>query len=231
MLFIPSLLEYSLVQLETRLQLVKNNLAAFQKIQNSKSDISFHLDFVMPQFAKDRHVMCSMGLESVLNSVDEYFAEKEVNLSIHLMGTAEDLYQALDFFKVYEFNPKWQYTVYVPANFTSTFSYLTAIFKNLEIGVWLDKNEWNLDNITIISENIKKFLLMTVVAGKSGQKLEQYKIDEVKQLCEKLPKIHFLVDGGWSVESNLEFSNLEIVSYTSFWKQFNLSINYFSKLN
>lgn len=220
MKFIPSLLEYSKERLIQKLDLVANNLAIFKKLQHTGDLISFHLDFVLPQFAKDRKVMTSLGLSTVLELLEKYFKDTKLDLSVHFMGTLEDLYEVNDFLKDQSFNSNWKYTFYVPANFTTTFAYHAQIFSNVEIGIWFDKDNWDLKTIKDNTDNTTKFLLMTVVAGKSGQKLEQAEIDKIDQICRQLPSCHFLADGGWSVDSKLELDNLEIISYTSFWDRF-----------
>lgn len=220
MKFLPSLLEYSRKQIENKLDLINNNLEIFSTIQKGQPPTGLHLDFVLPFFAKDRKVMTSLGLETVLETLNQYFKSTELDLSIHLMGTIEDLYNADAFLKNYAFNPNWQYTIYVPKNFTSTFGYHTQIFNNVEIGIWLDKNNWDTDVIKVNKEQANKFLLMTVVAGKSGQILEPTEILKLQQLCKTYPELHFLADGGWQIDTIINEPNLEIISYTSFWKTF-----------
>jgi hypothetical protein len=232
--FLPSLLEYSRERLNAKLTEVKNRLPDFLQIQNSlnnedKNDtlktvdeagaIAFHLDFVLPYFARDRKVMTSLGLESVLKELETHFNDFSLDLSIHLMGTSEDLFEAQKFFVDYNFKNNWKYTVFVPEKYTSTFWPQTQLFTNYKVGIWYDLNDYN---ITKIKQNkdIENYLLMTVLAGKSGQKLDGQKQALCLDLCAKFPQKKFIVDGGWGVDFRTDLNNLEVVSYSSFWNKF-----------
>ncbi len=57
---------------------------------------------------------------------------------------------------------------------------------------------------------ITNYLLMTVVAGKSGQKLTAQNKQEVLEVVRKNPEIDFIVDGGWSLEFRSEIKNEEL---------------------
>lgn len=224
--FLPSLLEYSRESLNRKLIEVKSRIQDFKEIQNSLNNatksgdsLSFHLDFVQPNFAKDRKVMTSLGLESVLNVLEQEFSDYRLDLSIHLMGTSEDLFEAHKFLLDYKFKPNWMYTVFVPEKYTSTFWPQTQVFTNYKVGIWYDLNDYN---ITKIKQNkdIKNYLLMTVLAGKSGQRLDIEKQQLCLELCGKFPEKKFIVDGGWGVDYRTDLNNLEVVSYSSFWKAF-----------
>ena len=237
MLFLPSLLEYSSESLNRKLLEVKNRLNDFQKIQNplnntdkkyaskkvnnpvGEGSLAFHLDFVLPYFAKDRKVMTSLGLESILNELAKLFSDFNLDLSIHLMGTSEDLFEAHKFFLDYSFKQNWKYTVFVPEKYTSTFWPQTQIFSNYKVGIWYDLNDYSLNKIEQ-NKAIENYLLMTVLAGKSGQKLNSSKQQLCLELCAKFADKKFIVDGGWGVDYKNILTNLEVVSYSSFWNKF-----------
>jgi hypothetical protein len=224
--FLPSLLEYSRESLNRKLNQVKSRIEDFKEIQNSLTgagkpgvDLSFHLDFVLPYFAKDRKVMTSLGLESVLNELEQEFSDYKLDLSIHLMGTSEDLFEAHKFLLDYSFKPNWLYTVFVPEKYTSTFWPQTQVFKNYKVGIWHDLNDYS-DAKIKHEKDILNHLLMTVVAGKSGQKLDTNNQQLCLELCSQFPEKKFIVDGGWGVDFRTSLDNLEVVSYSSFWKAF-----------
>ncbi|MEI6729467.1 MAG: hypothetical protein WCK98_07555 [bacterium] len=224
--FLPSLLEYSRESLNRKLNEVKSRIEDFKEIQNSLNSatkpgdsLSFHLDFVLPYFAKDRKVMTSLGLESVLNELEQEFSDYKLDLSIHLMGTSEDLFEAHKFLLDYHFKPNWLYTVFVPEKYTSTFWPQTQVFTNYKVGIWHDLNDYNIAKIEQ-ETNIENYLLMTVVAGKSGQKLDTKKQQLCLQLCTNFSEKKFIVDGGWGIDFRTDLDNLEVVSYSSFWKAF-----------
>jgi hypothetical protein len=226
MSFLPSLLEYSRESLNRKLTQVKSRIEDFKEIQNSLNSatkpgdsLSFHLDFVLPYFAKDRKVMTSLGLESVLKKLEQEFADYKLDLSIHLMGTSEDLFEAHKFLLDYNFKPNWIYTVFVPEKYTSTFWPQTQVFTNYKVGIWHDLNDYSVTKIKGEKDN-QNHLLMTVIAGKSGQKLDAKNQQLCLELCTKFPEKKFIVDGGWGVDYRTNLDNLEVVSYSSFWKSF-----------
>jgi Ribulose-phosphate 3 epimerase family len=228
--FLPSLLEYSPQNLETKLELIKKYPQVFQIIQKSSDDKQYlHLDFVLPEFAAARDVQSGNSPKIVFDLVTKYFQDQQIVCNCHFMGSANDSTEVLKFFETYNWNPNWKYILYVDPAFVSQFLKLGIVAKglqnkttNVRIGTWLDLDQYSLDT----KFELTNILLMTVYAGKSGQKLT----DEVRSNCLKIVKsnstIDFTVDGGWSVadetiELNKEqIATLNIISYSSFWNQF-----------
>jgi hypothetical protein len=217
MQILPSLLEYSSFGLEQKIASIHQHKNDFLRLAHQKK-ISLHLDFVLEQFAKDRSVMKSSGLDLVFGALQNQFWDQEIYLSIHLMGDSEDLLEAYRYFDGHNFNPKWHYLILVPDKFTRTWTNL--IKKNSpkdKIGTWLDLNEW--DNFKF--KTGQHYLLMTVLAGKSGQKLIEQTKSKVLSLVRQYPKSKFLLDGGWNIHDLDEaVKNVDLVSYSSFWKEF-----------
>ncbi len=210
-MILPSLLEYSNESLLQKLALLgtSQSTAIFRA-----KNLSLHLDFVLPQFAKDRKVMTSIGLETVLKSLEGRFGTTKLSLSLHLMGTSEDLADAYDFFETYKPMASWSLLVLVPEKFTTSFRALLNS-KYITVGVWYDLGEW--ENKALSKK--QTFLLMTVRAGKSGQ----IRSETSKQLAIEKAKTHngshFIVDGGWSINETVP-RNIDVVSYSSFWSSF-----------
>jgi hypothetical protein len=225
MQFYPSILEYSKVKLQQNLLRAKQHLNVFKQIQNpalerKKTDkIGFHVDVVMPSFAKDRKVMASLGLSDFLECLSQQFLGQKLDLSIHLMGLTDDLVQAAGFLKNYSFNPSWNYTVFVPEKFLSSFDYHGKIYPNYKVGIWYDLGDWS-EVIIKTQTEVDDFLLMTVLAGKSGQKLTPKNRQNALETVQKFPQKKFLVDGGWEVGWNKSIPNLQVVSYSGFWREF-----------
>ena len=218
-MFLPSLLEYSTESLQQKLDLITIEITKFKQLTKTtgSDQISLHLDFVLPQFAKDRSVMKSLSPQSVFDTLETSFKDKQLSLSLHLMGDSEDLSEVYRFFESYNFNPKWEYLFFVPEKYSNLWQ--TAQFsqqKNIKTGIWLDLNEWQSNDLKASGD----YLLMTVLAGKSGQKLT----DEIKNKVLGLTKNHteknFILDGGWSVDNSDYPENVKVVSYSSFWKNF-----------
>ena len=219
-MILPSLLEYSVQSLEKKLEIVHSKIDNYHKKTKNRDTefIPFHLDFVLPNFAKDRSVMTSIGLSSTLEGLSQRFENRQLDLSIHLMGDTADLYESFEFLDKYEFNQNWKYLLLVPEKFYPTWlnSNFSKNNKNVKNGVWYDLDEWSNKDFEV-AEN---FLLMTVIAGKSGQKLTEENAEKALKIANSNPSKNFIVDGGWSVDREEIPDNCSVVSYSSFWKVF-----------
>jgi hypothetical protein len=253
--FLPSLLEYTPQDLESKLVLIKKTPIEFQTIQKAVDEkIHLHLDFVLPEFAAQRNVLPGNGPKVVFDLISKYFHDKQVVCNSHFMGSAKDTAEVLEFFQSYSWNPNWEYILYVGPEFVVNFN----LFKNsntrdrhlvqsersylvgentpnktrLKIGAWLDLDQYN----TETSFELKDYLLMTVFAGKSGQKLTPEVRSNCLKVVEDNPYIKFTIDGGWAVldelsELNTDQKNkLNVVSYSSFWKELEKRIIALQKL-
>jgi hypothetical protein len=218
--FLPSLLEYSPQDLESKLKLICSDKESFLKYQKSEDGkIYLHLDFVLPQFALSRNVEHG-NLESIVfESLEKYFADDELYLSIHLMGLEKDLEFSFDFLldklSNYVFEYDWVGEIFVSREYVDEFKTIEEC-SNFKIGEWLDLGQWDRETVFETSEN---YLLMTVVAGKSGQKLLDEDKNSMFEIAKNNPESNFTVDGGWNLESEPK-DNLKIVSYSNFWKGF-----------
>jgi pentose-5-phosphate-3-epimerase len=202
-MLLPSLLEYSVESLETK----------FSLLQEKKLN-SLHLDFVLPQFAKDRNVMTSLSMEIVFSTLQRHSNIQRLDLTIHLMGTIEDLFDAYKFFEKYSFNPLWNYKILIPAKYIQSWrNQIKNKQRNVQIGSWYDLDEW--DNVDFSTKQTN--LLMTVKAGKSGQKLTTEIQKKAILITKKYPQAHFILDGGWEWDFDSQ-KNVDHVSYSSFWK-------------
>jgi pentose-5-phosphate-3-epimerase len=202
-MILPSLLEYSVESLETKLA----------RLQDKKMT-SLHLDFVLPQFAKDRNVMTSLSLDSVFSPLGKTNKNQRLHLTIHLMGTIEDLFDSYRFFEKYAFNSLWNYKILIPVKYIQSWrNQIKNKRKNVQIGAWYDLDEW--DNVNFSSRQTN--LLMTVKAGKSGQKLTSEIAQKVLLVARKYPHTHFVLDGGWEWDFETQLNNTDHVSYSSFW--------------
>jgi hypothetical protein len=186
--------------------------------------VYLHLDFVLPIFAKSRGVETSLDIETNLDLIEKHLDLEKVDLTIHLMGIDED-FEMIDFLierlSNYVFDrPDWSGIVFVPRSELEDFEAI-EICSNLKVGTWLDLGEYSLNTKF---EESKNYLLMTVTAGKSGQKLTEEGMQAVYQIANSNSKSHFIADGGWKVGADLQ-ANLDIVSYTSFWQEFDKVAN------
>jgi pentose-5-phosphate-3-epimerase len=215
-MILPSLLEYSAESLQSRLDLLKKNSKTIYPLQKTHR-LSLHLDFVLPQFAKDRSVMTSLGLPAVFDALKSNFHDHKLELSIHLMGETEDLLEGYNFFQDYPYNPNWNYLILIPEKYLNIWQKsIKNGKKNVTIGCWYDLDEWA--DKTFVQKRTN--LLMTVVAGKSGQKLEDNTKEKALQINKKHPTTHFILDGGWPITTKSNH-NTDIVSYSSFWNNLN----------
>jgi hypothetical protein len=258
--FLPSLLEYTPQDLESRLKLIQSHMSEFQSIQRAvDGKIHLHLDFVLPEFAAERNVQPGNNPEIVFGLIHKYFHDQKIVCNSHFMGSAKDTNEVLEFFQTYQWNPNWEYILYVGKEFVEAFENEIKLLvksrsgevyepkstpspavpplkrrinqskfqSSIKIGTWLDLDQYSTETKFEYKDN----LLMTVFAGKSGQKLTE----EVRTNCLKVvqsnPEISFTIDGGWTVLDQLnELSNeqknkLNVVSYSSFWKEIELMKN------
>jgi pentose-5-phosphate-3-epimerase len=222
--FIPSLLEYSATELESKLLLIKNNSVEFAKIQKSTdSRTHLHLDFVLPQFAQSRGVEPGNSPEVVFDLISKYFKNSKVVCNAHFMGLKKDNLQLQEYFKNYDFNPNWEYILHFGSEFAQDFRDFERSNSNVQFGVWLDLGDWN-DEYDVDEHKTHNILLMTVIAGKSGQKLTPQNRLKALQFAIKNSNLNITIDGGWSVTDELlELKDSKkqptIVSYSSFWKE------------
>ena len=234
-MILPSLLEYSQNDLKKRIETIKkllenDNLYELIKVgeKSKPKTLNLHLDFVLKQFAKDRvPILSSLSMITVFELLNQEFSQYKLNLSIHLMGAIEDLSLAWEFFKAYQKPKNWQITLFLPINHALRWK---TEFKQYKIGVWLDLNDW-FENVTskpktIDLNNISNVLIMTVVAGKSGQSLTQEVQNSLKDFInyQSDEKIKFIADGGWNQEKAKIFlksfdksPKIDFVAYVGFW--------------
>lgn len=228
-MILASLLEYSDYNLTTKLERIKAGIDIFTALENGHfttetnpkskdKTIYLHLDFVCKQFAQSRKVMKSMDLHSVFEHLHRHFKNQKLVLSVHIMGESFDITEQIRELFTLNLDPKWDATFFVPFRLANTFEDI-FVQKNLEFGLWLDKDEWQ--SIDFDKYEEKNFLLMTVFAGKSGQKLDPQIKKDALEIVKDYPDKNFILDGGWSVEKHSQLKNLQIVSYSSFWQKFN----------
>ena len=207
-MFLPSFLDYSSVALENKLIDVQTNLSLYLKLTKQKHP-SFHLDIVATQFAKDHKVMCSLGILETLKIFQKVFGKTKCIQTIHLMLEKEDIIDTLEALATYKFNPNWQYQFFVGQNYLSIFDFLNN--ENSTVGIWLDKDE-------VCKTEAQNYLLMTVFAGKSGQHLEESIKQKALEIVRNNPNKNYILDGGWCLDKAYPYPNLQIVSYSFFWK-------------
>jgi hypothetical protein len=220
--FLPSLLEYDITVMEQKLELLSKHEKQILTIQQTET-ISLHLDFVGPEFAVSRNVAVSLQPEEVFALLNKYFDQYSLNLSIHFMATDGDMEDILDYliptFSDLAFEQDWGGKVFVTKSQAEMLDFLPEI-SNFELGEWLDLGQW----ADLKPEPKQNYLLMTVLAGKSGQKMTPQDKQFTLNLAKNNPNSHITLDGGWDLENEL-YDNLDIVSYSSFWKKVDEVLN------
>ena len=204
---LPSLLEYSPQQLSTKLSLLEHPKVA--DLTRQGDTLQLHIDYVGEFFAKQRSILSSLSLKTTLAIITNKYANQKLQLTIHLMGELEDIILLEKFFRSYTIQDNWAYVIFVPPKFISTFSFMRGA--NVEIGVWYDLQEWQSP-----TDKHTPYLLMTVRAGISGQKLRKQTQHQAIEWVNKYPN-YFVVDGGWSITHPDINSHTDIVSHSSFW--------------
>jgi hypothetical protein len=205
MIILPSLLEYSTFDLQRRIDRL-NQLNKFE----------IHIDTICKQFAQSRNVMMSISTKTVLEHLQKFRGNKLL-VTIHIMGDTEDLIEAYRFFASYHFEPNWQYRIYLPLNSELAFVSLESM-TNVRIGNWYDIDQWDIGT-DFGQYTYTTALLMTVKAGLSGQLLLPETKQDAFELAVKNPQINFIFDGGWSCLFDTDVDNVDLVSYTSYWRK------------
>jgi len=210
---LPSLLEYSPEELQRKCQFLRDNLDEVLALTHNKT-LSLHLDCVLPQFAADRSVMASLGLPTVFEVLHTIFPAQPLDLSIHLMGTAEDMVDMHHLFSQIELPAQWASAVFVSPQYFDVWSAMLHTFPHVKVGQWLDLPQWKSVNF----QSGVHYLLMTVLAGKSGQKRQLEDRQQVIQIARLHPDSFFIFDGGWATSESVHVLNTSLVSYSHFWK-------------
>ncbi len=209
MIIIPSLLEYDTKTLEQKIDLIRTESEKFYNL-TGQTELTIHLDFVLTEFAKERGVKPSLSVKTVMNIIKEKFGKRNLDISLHLMGTEKDEKEALTELKNVETCSGYSATIYVSKNndFESMLPY------GWSIGKWYDLDQWS----SCKFKDGASSLLMTVKAGKSGQKMELSSQMQSLLIAKQNPEHYFLVDGGWSINSKSNINNIGIVTHSSFWR-------------
>lgn len=210
-MILPSLLEYSTEELESKLAILHQYPSKIKKLTKQRS-LSLHIDWVMKYFAQSRSTMMSLDAESVLTTLLRFYSTKKLTLSIHCMGDSEDLLFAYRFFEKYKFNNKWDYTIYVQEKYFNLWK--SAFHLHTKIGIWYDLDEWQEADFYPQYH----YLLMTVLAGKSGQVSSEQSQKMALDICRNNMESSFILDGGWKINQDIGLDNCMIVSYSDFWK-------------
>ncbi len=210
----PSLLEYSIESLKNKLDNIILKESKFIQLSNQNT-ICLHLDLVMKYFARERSILASLSFSSVWEIIFTKLSDKNLNLSIHFMGIEEDIANIYNFLEQIKIPKSWNVIMYLPTKYATSYQPILAR-NNLQIGEW-----YNLDQLKNFEskDSINEYLLLTVDAGKSGQKKTAWANKISRNVVKNNPNKNFLLDGGWKIGSKGQ-QNSQMVSYSSFWKLF-----------
>lgn len=217
MTLIPSLLEYSPVELSSKLAKLKD-----------LDETRLHLDFVCKYFAQDRVVMGSLSQKTVMDALELILSDRKLYLSVHIMANLQDTVQEVyGFWHSYKLNPNWYYDMFFPVAILENHNILRSKKQNnMQNGVWFDLDEWSQNPTSVVAKldelGLNSCLLMTVKAGRAGQKLESKIKNVALQLAIENPQINFTLDGGWPLETDNQPQNVKIVGYSSYWNSLEL---------
>jgi len=201
--------------LELRINKVLSDTERFKQITKQVPPFVWHADFVLPNFAKARNIEPSFDLQTYFDIFTQNYPNS-ATFQVHLMGEDVDLQESLSYFQSRHLNPNWNYQILVrPQNF-ELWQSIFGVHKNVQIGVWYDLGQW--ENIEVFDFNL--VLLMTVLAGQSGQSLTEKTVNTALNKLDKNYNTFFIFDGGWPVDSQFDHKNLNIVSDTAFWNIF-----------
>jgi pentose-5-phosphate-3-epimerase len=236
--FLPSFLEYSDITVKQKISLLEDlsqdKIISEKEIKQFTADYTYlHLDIISKYFAQDKNVLMSLDSKSYLAVLEKYFSQQNIHLSIHLMGNVEDLVKEWQFYSNHVFLNQWQYSLYIPYKYFQSWRSLTK--DNVKIGCWYDLDQWyQIENFNFNNTQISNILLMTVNAGKSGQKSNLDAQIQALKLVTNHPDVNFILDGGWKtdlttmlkslpksdIEAYYKLKNLDIVVNSDFWRKY-----------
>lgn len=215
-MYFPSLLSYSLAELQSRCLLIRNNQDLFRTLTNQKKErIILHADIVLADFAKERNVKKSTDFAQVFEVIFAVFKLENVILQVHIMGQKQEelneIRQVLKLSKKFGENIKLE--VFIKENYEE-FEKQKVNDNSFKFYKWQDKNEW--ENGYLLSQ---KNLLMTVKAGVGGQLFEEQGVDFLKKTG-KTEKI--ILDGGVKFDTfeKLDMPDFDAVMGSGFWQKF-----------
>jgi pentose-5-phosphate-3-epimerase len=214
-MILPSVLTYSDIEAEKKLKYLFTT-EDWKKTAAQEKMISIHLDIVSKSFAQNRNVLMSQPINSLWGIIKKYsFSNQKYYFSIHLMSNSDDLIEFEKYFSEIFVPDNFILKIFVYPKYVDYFNKIYAK-ANVEFGAWYDLDEWSVETNFQYSSN----LIMTVLAGKSGQKkdpIQNQKVQEILRLNNK----YFIVDGGWKTdEINMYDQNkLDIVSSGDFWSK------------
>jgi pentose-5-phosphate-3-epimerase len=233
----PSILEYSSESLIYKLKLILKHKYSFQKLanQDKSGSLFIHLDIVAKYFAQSRFVMKSINFETVFKNILQLELKNTV-FSTHFMTLLDDqkvIWKALELLNLHQKELKTKNVKFIFYLSESLVEPIQSIIKQdnlgsiLKLGIWYDKDEWikELESLTK-NDNHLPLLLMTVPAGKSGQKLNNETLYFMNSLLVSQNYKSILIDGGINFKNVNLFkkqnrdNKVDFVSYNAFWQKF-----------
>ena len=203
---LPSTLEYSTISFQKKIDYISKHQQEFKSLAKQEI-LEFHIDLVYPSFAKDRAVMSSISLTDNYKVIESL--KSQCKVTIHFMGLIDDVILLNAELEKLKLNKNIKAEIYLPIT-------IEPIMVKTE---WSKYHWFDLDQYDKIPRyETPKILLMTVIAGKSGQSLTQENKTKALNIVTKRGTANVIVDGGWSIDDSKD--GIRMVSYSSFWKAF-----------
>jgi pentose-5-phosphate-3-epimerase len=226
MLFLPSLLEYNLEDLNRKIALLESPPASLISLQSSSGFfLGVHIDIIGPDFAAQRGIKPTLPIKKIFESLFQSFSRKNVFLSVHLMFEKSDYNQLAQINMMQIASEGWFVKLFLPVDDIDDYgNYFAQGSLAVRTGVWFDLNQWydkdHFDDRIAKIFNYKEVLLMTVPAGLAGQTLKEDVKNQAIAFVSNFPSSTFTFDGGWKILDLNQLSGLkgEMISYTDFWK-------------
>lgn len=173
---------------------------------------AFHVDIILPEFARERGCSPTVEHEILLPRLVEYFEGQRIRLNIHIMGRAEESRDTVQWITENLVDDKIFGEIYVPAYAYDQVK--QSEHYNWLLGVWYDKGEWEDGVEWKCAEN----LFMTVRAGYAHQTPEEDLKAKALDMASAFSEYYFVLDGGWKVDENPYEEHIEIAVNSDYWK-------------
>jgi hypothetical protein len=195
-MIIPSLLSYTLDELEQKCLKIRAHQDIFRRITSQTPEsVQLHLDIVMPDFAVERSVAASTQYRETVQRVQQVFTHERLVMQIHIMGTAAETRQLV--------------STLLPIADSRYFVQGMPSAGNIK--QWYDADQWPpLNSIEPDS------LLMTVIAGKGGQTIDPMLSSQIERVSDSVQGVTF--DGGLQITQDMP--GAMIVVGSDFWNHF-----------
>jgi hypothetical protein len=210
MSYLPALLVRTEEELAAKLSHVTVDIEEFMETTGQEHH-ALHVDIILPEFGKTHSSEPTLAYDILLTSIIARFEGERLRLNIHLMGQADEALAVAQWILANLNDTRVYGEIYLP--FYSYDNLELVDHRNWLVGTWYDKSQWDLETEFVSGE----ILLMTVLAGHSGQVGDTTLKQSAHLVADKHPEYNWIFDGGWKKDESPLEDNREIAVNTDYW--------------